>query len=153
MKRILLVLFISLTATFQLDASSLLLEDNENSDEVAVEKAPENLLKSRSDASSPYFLISVYAFLFIAGGIAFYVLYKKKMLSGFSGLNSNKNIRVIETSMLGNRQFLVLAECMNRKVLLGVGPGFITKLSEFGSDHSEFENSFNKELQDLEKSE
>jgi flagellar biogenesis protein FliO len=75
------------------------------------------------------------------------------MLSGFSGLNSNKNIRVIETSMLGNRQFLVLAECMNRKVLLGVGPGFITKLSEFSSDHSEFENSFNKELQDLEKSE
>ena len=97
---------------------------------------------------SPYFLTVVYAVLFIIGGIVVYVLYKKKMLSGFGPLNSNKNIKIVETSMLGNRQFLVLAECEDKRVLLGVGPGFINKLIDYPSNmNDDFTKTLEKQLE------
>lgn len=114
-----------------------------NKDNASEERKDISELVGKSEKTvSPYFLTVVYAILFIIGGTIVFVLYKKKMLSGFGPLNTNKNVKIIETSMLGNRQFLVLAECENKRVLLGVGPGFINKLIVYSKD----EDSFSDEL-------
>lgn len=42
--------------------------------------------------------------------------------------NKGKLLKVTETHMLGNKQFLVVVEYGQHKVLLGVGPGMINKL-------------------------
>jgi flagellar protein FliO/FliZ len=44
-----------------------------------------------------------------------------------------RKLNVAETRMLGNRQFLVVAEYEGRRMLLGVCPGRIELLSELGS--------------------
>ena len=52
----------------------------------------------------------------------------------------NKGVRkltVSETRMLGNRQFLVVAEYEGRRMLLGVCPGRIELLSELGNKTNE----------------
>jgi flagellar protein FliO/FliZ len=43
-----------------------------------------------------------------------------------------RKLNVAETRMLGNRQFLVVAEYEGRKMLLGVCPGRIELISELG---------------------
>ena len=48
-----------------------------------------------------------------------------------------RKLTVAETRMLGNRQFLVVAEYEGRKMLLGVCPGRIELLSELGSKADE----------------
>jgi flagellar protein FliO/FliZ len=48
-----------------------------------------------------------------------------------------RKLNVAETRMLGNRQFLVVAEYEDRKMLLGVCPGRIELLSELGSKTAE----------------
>jgi len=45
----------------------------------------------------------------------------------------SRKLAVMETRMLGNRQFLVVAEYEGRKMLLGVCPGRIDLLSELGN--------------------
>jgi flagellar protein FliO/FliZ len=70
----------------------------------------------------------------LAGGSYF-------LKNGFSFLQPrNKGVRklnVAETRMLGNRQFLVVAEYEGRKMLLGVCPGRIELLSELGGKSTE----------------
>lgn len=66
----------------------------------------------------------------LAGGSYF-------LKNGFNFLQpKNKGARklnVAETRMLGNRQFLVVAEYEGRRMLLGVCPGRIELISELGS--------------------
>ena len=63
------------------------------------------------------------------------------MKNGFAFLQpKNKGVRklnVAETRMLGNRQFLVMAEYEGRKMLLGVCPGRIELLSDLGGKTDE----------------
>lgn len=49
-----------------------------------------------------------------------------------------RKLNISETRMLGNRQFLVVAEYQDRRVLLGVCPGRIEYLCALGSGESEF---------------
>lgn len=48
-------------------------------------------------------------------------------------LKGERKLNIAETRMLGNRQFLVVAEYENRKLLLGVCPGRIDYLCTLGS--------------------
>ncbi|HEX4666423.1 MAG TPA: flagellar biosynthetic protein FliO [Chthoniobacterales bacterium] len=48
-----------------------------------------------------------------------------------------RKLSVAETRMLGNRQFLVVAEYEGRRMLLGVCPGRIELLSELGAQAEE----------------
>ncbi len=76
--------------------------------------------------------IAVYCFLLVgllAGGLFFY-------RNGFGALAArNKTARkldISETRMLGNRQYLVVAEYEGRKMLIGVCPGRIEYLCNLG---------------------
>lgn len=76
--------------------------------------------------------LAIYLCLLVAllGGGSYF------LKNGFNFLPAkNKGVRklnVAETRMLGNRQFLVVAEYEGRKMLLGVCPGRIELLSELG---------------------
>ena len=45
-----------------------------------------------------------------------------------------EQLSIVETRMLGNRQFLIVAEYAGRRMLLGVGPGAISHLCFLDSD-------------------
>lgn len=49
-----------------------------------------------------------------------------------------RKLQISETRMLGNRQFLVVAEYEDRKMLLGVCPGRIDYLATLGGAEVEF---------------
>lgn len=55
-------------------------------------------------------------------------------------LKGERKLHVSETRMLGNRQFLVVAEYEGRKMLLGVCPGRIDYLSTLAGAEPEFPN-------------
>lgn len=63
------------------------------------------------------------------------------MKNGFGFLQSKskgvRKLNVAETRMLGNRQFLVVAEYEGRKMLLGVCPGRIELISDLGGKTDE----------------
>ncbi len=82
-----------------------------------------------STGSTEGFLqVLVYLFLLIAllaGGLYF-------MRNGFAMFQpknkGDRKLNIAETRMLGNRQFLVVAEYEDRKMLIGVCPGRIDYL-------------------------
>jgi flagellar protein FliO/FliZ len=82
--------------------------------------------------------LAVYLLLLIAllGG-GFYV-----MRNGFAFLQPKakgpRKLDISETRMLGNRQFLIVAEYENRKMLLGVCPGRIEYLCTLAGAEPEF---------------
>lgn len=53
-------------------------------------------------------------------------------------LKGERKLDISETRMLGNRQFLVVAQYEERKVLLGVCPGRIDYLCSLGGGEPEF---------------
>lgn len=81
--------------------------------------------------------LAIYLCLLVAllGGGSYF------LKNGFNFLPpKNKGVRklnVAETRMLGNRQFLVVAEYEGRKMLLGVCPGRIELLSDLGGKTDE----------------
>jgi flagellar protein FliO/FliZ len=83
-------------------------------------------------SSSNGIQLAIYLCLLVAllGGGSYF------LKNGFKFLPpKNKGVRklnVAETRMLGNRQFLVVAEYEGRKMLLGVCPGRIELLSDLG---------------------
>lgn len=88
-------------------------------------------------SSSNGIQLAIYLCLLVAllGGGSYF------LKNGFNFLSpKNKGIRklnVAETRMLGNRQFLVVAEYEGRKMLLGVCPGRIELLSDLDGDRTE----------------
>jgi flagellar protein FliO/FliZ len=55
-------------------------------------------------------------------------------------LKGERKLQISETRMLGNRQFLIVAEYEGRKMLLGVCPGRIDHLCTLGGVEPEFPN-------------
>ena len=49
-----------------------------------------------------------------------------------------RKLQISETRMLGNRQFLIVAEYEDRKMLIGVCPGRIDYLATLGTAEPEF---------------
>ena len=84
--------------------------------------------------------LSLYLFLLLglfAGGI--YLLRNGVALFG-PKMKGARKLNISETRMLGNRQFLVVAEYENRKMLLGVCPGRIEYLCTLSGPEPEFPN-------------
>lgn len=83
-------------------------------------------------------MLTVYLVLFLglfAGGV--YVV-----RNGFTffqpKIKGARKLQISEMRMLGNRQFLVVAEYEDRKLLLGVCPGRIDYLTNLGTAEPEF---------------
>ena len=57
------------------------------------------------------------------------------------GITDSGVLRIKETRMLGNKQFLVVVEHQDRKMLLGVGPGFISYLCPLSGSTGSFKES------------
>lgn len=71
--------------------------------------------------------IFIYLALLAAIGVA--VVYFFKQGRFVRGMRNNGNrLKICETHMLGNKQFLVVVAYGKEQILLGVGPGMINKL-------------------------
>lgn len=72
----------------------------------------------------------VYGVLLVAAAFLFWRQYRRGPAA--LGLASGSGtIHLLETKNLGSKQFLVLAEVEERRLLIGIGPGFIRTLSEW----------------------
>lgn len=67
----------------------------------------------------------IFAFLVVMAVVGY--LAKRGKLP-IKGIHDSGVLHIKETRMLGNKQFLVVVEHQDRKMLLGVGPGFISYL-------------------------
>ena len=54
---------------------------------------------------------------------------------------STGQLKIKEQIMLGNRQFLVVAEYSGREIMLGIGPGFVNHVCDLGHGSIEFETA------------
>ena len=80
---------------------------------------------------------SIYLILVVIVGMAVFGYLAKRGKLPIKGLSDGGALRIKETRMLGNKQFLVVVEHQDRKMLLGVGPGFISYLCPLsGSDEA-----------------
>jgi len=69
----------------------------------------------------------VFLFLSIVGGGTLLIRYQQRKRQGLAGVSTGQ-LQLLETKALGSRQFLVVAQCSGRKLLLGVGPGYMRHL-------------------------
>ena len=92
--------------------------------------------------------VLVYLFLLIgilAGGLWF----MRNGVAFFRGQPKGvRRLNISETRMLGNRQFLVVAEYDDKKMLLGVCPGRIDYLCRVGGKEEDSE-TFSRELPEV----
>lgn len=75
-----------------------------------------------SMSRSIYMIVAVLVAMAVIGYLA------KRGKLPIKGITDSGVLRIKETRMLGNKQFLVVVEHQDRKMLLGVGPGFISYL-------------------------
>ncbi len=71
---------------------------------------------------------SVFMIFAVLVGMAVIGYLAKRGKLPIKGITDSGVLRIKETRMLGNKQFLVVVEHQDRKMLLGVGPGFISYL-------------------------
>lgn len=95
-----------------------------------------NLFSGQSSSTGA--LITFVGYALIIGAIAVVVWYLLKR--GFIRKPFAKGegkLRIAETRMLGNRQFISVVEYEDQKILIGVGPGkidYLTTLRSYGSE-------------------
>lgn len=91
------------------------------------------------DSASSGALITLVGYAVVIGALAVAVWYLFK--SGFmrkSFAKGEGKLKVAETRMLGNRQFLSVVEYGDQKILIGVGPGKIDYLTTLQNGSGEF---------------
>ncbi len=98
-------------------------------------------------------VLSTMGYLLVLGGfaVAIWFCFKRGLLRKGSKNMGNK-LNVLESRMLGNRQFLMVVEYEDNKVLLGVGPGkidYLTSLNGYRSDFPTLEPQFSNKEQIL----
>ena len=71
---------------------------------------------------------SVLLFVFMVVVIAGFWVYSKWGGNGLRKFTTSNELRIRETKALGNRQFLVVVEYGEQRMLLGVAPGKINHL-------------------------
>lgn len=101
-----------------------IIELKEGAQEVVGDSAEKN-----SQLKVPY---TTFIYLILLIFIAFWIVYFVRK-SNFipQVLKKNAKLKILETHVLGNKQFLVLVSYENKDILLGVGPGMINQLSTF----------------------
>jgi len=83
--------------------------------------------------------VTILGYLIILGGlgVAAWYLFKRGVIrKPFS--SSEGKLKVAESRMLGNRQYIMVVEYEEKKILLGVGPGKIDYLTSLDGYRSEF---------------
>lgn len=95
-----------------------------------VNESDEFLFEANKDMPSTTKLMTqTLFFLIVLASVAFGVLYlSKKGRLSLPSRNREGGLKVCETKMLGNKQFLMVVEYGDQKMLLGVGPGMINHL-------------------------
>ena len=87
--------------------------------------------------------VTMLGYLVIIGGmcVAAWYLFKRGVIrKPFS--SSEGKLKVAESRMLGNRQYIMVVEYEDKKILLGVGPGkidYLTSLDGYKSDFPKIE--------------
>ena len=87
--------------------------------------------------------VTILGYLVIIGGmcVAAWYLFKRGVIrKPFS--SSEGKLKVAESRMLGNRQYIMVVEYEDKKILLGVGPGkidYLTSLDGYKSDFPKIE--------------
>ncbi len=87
--------------------------------------------------------VTILGYLIIIGGlcVAAWYLFKRGVIrKPFS--SSEGKLKVAESRMLGNRQYIMVVEYEDKKILLGVGPGkidYLTSLDGYRSDFPKIE--------------
>ncbi len=76
---------------------------------------------------SLYSMIVIYGLLLV-GGVALFYKFGSKGSLRLAAKGKSRQLRIQETRGLRNKQFLVVVEHEERRILLGVGPGFINHL-------------------------
>lgn len=79
-------------------------------------------------SSDNHMVWSVYLFLFMVAVILGLWVYSRKGGLSLNRLSSSNDLKIRETKPLGNRQFLIVVEYGEQKMLLGVAPGVINHL-------------------------
>lgn len=93
-----------------------------------------NIAQVEQDALSMAELVGkviIYLILLIVIGYAILQLSKKGRLFNKISKEGGK-LQILETRMLGHKQFLMVVDYDGEKVLLGVGPGMISNLCRLG---------------------
>ena len=82
--------------------------------------------------------------------VVLWFLNRKGFFGKIQAATSGK-LRIKDQIMLGNRQFLVVAEYAGREIMLGIGPGFITHVCDLGEKDSGFETALAENIETLEE--
>ena len=98
--------------------------------------------------SSSGMVVTILGYLLILGamGVAAWYLFKRGVFrKPFS--NKEGKLNIAESRMLGNRQYIMVVEYEDNKILLGVGPGkidYLTSLQGYRNDFPKLEPEVSK---------
>ncbi len=82
-------------------------------------------------------LLVILVMLGVLAGVAWWLKQKLSLGGALQKKAKADGLKVLETKMLGNRQFLVVVEYGRQRMLLGVGPGLINHLCFLEGAHDE----------------
>lgn len=85
-------------------------------------------LSSKPTAVSTAGTTFVYLLFLASLGYTAYLFWKRRA-TPTATVKSSQTVEILSTRPLGSRQYLVVAKYGQEQLLLGVGPGFITRLS------------------------
>lgn len=95
---------------------------------VALEKGKEVHKGQGGDLET---LWRVFVYLVMLGVLgAFFVYYFKRGKFSIGGAGKSNKLKIAETRALGGKQFLVVVEYEDHKILVGVGPGMMQKICD-----------------------
>jgi len=146
---VLIGLFLITSGGFTFADESLAESDIDRATVEMVEADEGKVLKPRDLSDTIYsgekkdssLMWSVILFLFMVMVIAGFWVYSKWGGNGLRKLAHSNELKIRETKALGNRQFLVVVEYGEQRMLLGVAPGMINHLCylEQGSEGADTE--------------
>jgi flagellar protein FliO/FliZ len=104
-------------------------------------RSPSTLIATEKGPDSRQLIVYFVVIVALAGG-GFYFLKRGLPLRGSRG--GANHLQLLETKMLGNRQFLVVVKYEDSKMLLGVGPGQMQYLCALDSADDDLEKLVRK---------
>lgn len=128
---------LTLLAVVFLSASTLCAEDSKV---FYPTDAPDKIL-TPSGGSNPIATSILYLVFLGAAGAVAYVFWKRKNTPTCGKMLPEQPVNIVSTRPLGNRQFLVVVRHKEKELLLGVGQGFINKLSESAASNDVDKNN------------
>ncbi|MBK1878441.1 flagellar biosynthetic protein FliO [Pelagicoccus mobilis] len=99
--------------------------------------AMQGILSGNSASSGALITLIGYAVVIGAVAVVVWYLFKSGFMRKSLGKEGGK-LKIAETRMLGNRQFISVVEYGDQKILIGVGPGKIDYLTTLQNSSGEF---------------